>query len=279
MIFASWKLALLKMPEDPQKILNTAVEAAQKAGAYLLETAGNLIVDNIDEKRKNDFVTIADKTSETLIVEHIQSRFPQHSVFAEESGEFNRESAYQWIIDPLDGTTNFIRNIPFYSISIAVKYQNQMLAGVVSNPPLNEVFTAIKGQGAFLNNKPIKISQQKDFSRAFLATGFPHQFKYHTPQYMSAFSEIFFNIAEVRRLGSAALDLCYTACARFEGFWELGLNPWDVAAGSLIVQEAGGAVSDFYGRQFFMESGYIVAANKTVHSHLIKILSNYFKER
>jgi myo-inositol-1(or 4)-monophosphatase len=265
------------MSGDSQRILKTAVEAARKAGLYLLDNWGKVNVAVADEKKKNDFVTYVDKTSEKMIIEYILSEFPDHQILAEEGGKRQTGSDYQWIIDPLDGTNNFIRHLPIFAVSIAAKYQNEIVAGVVFNPVDNELFTAAKGQGAYLNDTPIHVSGMADFSRAFLATGFPHQYKRYLPQFIKSFSDIFFHSAGVRRMGAAALDLCYTACGRFEGFWEVGLNPWDVAAGSLIVQEAGGTISDFWGKPTYLDSGFVVAGNSAIHQQLINILSIYFE--
>jgi myo-inositol-1(or 4)-monophosphatase len=265
------------MSSDSQRILKTAVEAARKAGLYLLDNWGKVTVEAADEKKKNDFVTFVDKTSEKMIIEYILSQFPGHQILAEEGGKQQSGSDYQWIIDPLDGTTNFIRHIPVFAVSIGVKYRNEIIAGVVFNPVDNELFSAAKGQGAHLNDAPIHVSRMTDFSRAFLATGFPHQYKRFLPQFVKSFSDIFFHSAGMRRLGSAALDLCYTACGRFEGFWEIGLNPWDIAAGGLIVQEAGGEVSDFWGRPSYLDSGFVVAGNSAIQKQLTNILSTYFE--
>jgi myo-inositol-1(or 4)-monophosphatase len=245
------------MPEKVQQILKTAQEAARKAGRYLLDNRGRVDRETAGEKQKNDFVTEVDKTSEKMIIEHILSDFPDHQVLAEESGARQTSSAFQWIIDPLDGTTNFVHNIPVFTVSVA--------------------FTAVQDKGARLNGVPIRVSDTGDFSRAFLATGFPHHCKRRLPQFARAFSDIFFYSAGVRRLGSAALDLCYTACGRFDAFWETGLNAWDVAAGSLVVQEAGGLVSDFWGNSNYLDSGFIIAGNPVIHKRLVDILSIYFE--
>ena len=265
------------MSENPNQFLTVAISAAKEAGAYLLDRFGSLTADAIDEKQRNDFVTVVDKTSEELILKKIRQHFPDHQILAEESGDFSSQSRFRWFIDPLDGTMNFIRNIPFYAVSIAVQDGDRMAAGVVYNPSQNELFTAARGQGAFLNEDLIHVSQEPDFSRAFLATGFPHHSKNYIPQFTTAFSEVFARTAGVRRLGSAALDLCYTACGRFEGFWELGLNPWDIAAGSLLVEEAGGKVSDFQGKSSFLDSGFIIAASAKTHPYIQNILSTHFK--
>lgn len=271
------------MSGDLQQILSTAIEAARKSGKYLLDNWGKLDEAEVDEKRKNDFVTTVDRTSEEMIIEHILTRFPGHKILAEESGErrvegHDTKEDYQWIIDPLDGTTNYIRHHSEFCVSIAAKYQKDLIVGVVFNPFREELFSAVKDRGAALNGNPIKISETNDFSRAFLATGFPHQSKLYLPQYINSFSEIFYHCAGVRRLGSAALDLCYTACGRFEGYWELNLNAWDLAAGSLLVQEAGGLVTDFWGQSSYLDSGFIIAGNPAIHARIKKVLSFYFQE-
>jgi myo-inositol-1(or 4)-monophosphatase len=265
------------MSEEVQQVLKIAEEAARKAGQYLLDNRGKADRETAGEKKKNDFVTEVDKTSEKMIIDHILSQYPDHRILAEESGAQQSSSAFRWIIDPLDGTTNFIHNISVFTVSVAVKRFDEVIAGVVFQPVENEMFTAAKGKGAQLNGVSIQVSKNRDFSRAFLATGFPHHSKRHLPQFIRSFSDIFFYSAGVRRLGSAALDLCYTACGRFDAFWETGLNAWDVAAGSLIVQEAGGVVSDFWGNSNYLDSGFIVAGNPAIQKRLIDILSIYFE--
>lgn len=267
---------MVAMPCEAREILNTAMEAARKAGLYLLENRGKLAAEAIGEKQRNDFVTEVDRNSEKIIIEHVLSKFPGHGILAEEGGA-SGGGEFCWIIDPLDGTSNFVHNVPVFCISIALKRGDELLAGVVFDPLREEIFSAVKGAGAYLNGAPIRVSANGDFSRAFLATGFPHLSKRHLPQFLRSFSDIFYHCAGVRRLGSAALDLCYTACGRFDAFWELGLKPWDMAAGSLIVQEAGGMVSDFWGAQTYLESGFLIAGNPAIQKHLIDILSIYFE--
>lgn len=265
------------MSSDARDILNTALEAARKAGLYLLDNRGKLAAEAIGEKQRNDFVTEVDRTSEKIIIEHILSRFAGHGILAEEGGASGIGSEFRWIIDPLDGTSNFVHNVPVFCVSIALKRGDEMIAGVVFDPVRDETFSAVRGGGAHLNGVPIRVNANKDFSRAFLATGFPHLSKRHLPQFMRSFTDIFYHCAGVRRLGAAALDLCYTACGRFDAFWELALKPWDMAAGSLIVQEAGGMVSDFWGGQTHLESGFLVAGNPAIQKRLTEILSIYFE--
>ncbi len=265
------------MSSDPQQFLDVAIEAAQQAGSYLLENQSKLLREHIDEKNANDFVTYVDKGAEKIIIDHILARFPAHSILAEESGKSQQNSDFQWIIDPLDGTTNYIRNIPFYAVSIALQHHTELIAGVIFNPAEHELFCAAKGGGATLNNRSIHISETQDFSKAFLATGFPHHAKQYLPQFTRSFHEIFYAAAGVRRLGSAALDMCYTACGRFDGFWELGLHTWDIAAGSLIVREAGGIVTDFWGGEAFLDNGFLIAGNPMIHDRIKSILNIYFR--
>ncbi len=257
------------------KYLDIAIKAARSAGQYLLEHRGKISIDQVDEKARNDFVTFVDKNSEKLIVDHLLSHFPSHKILAEEGTKFEQSSNYQWIIDPLDGTKNFIHNVPFFSVSIALKYQDEIVLGVIYDPVHDDVFYAEKGKGAFLNQKVIKVSS-RPFSTALIVTGFPHRKKQYLPTYLLAFEEIFLNCSGMRRCGSAALDLCYTAAGIYDGFWELGLSTWDMAAGSLIVKEAGGKVSDFWGNQTQLRTGFIIAGNNNVHKNLVKILKEIF---
>jgi myo-inositol-1(or 4)-monophosphatase len=212
-----------------------------------------------------------------MIVEIIKAHFPEHGIIAEEGGASQTKHEYTWFIDPLDGTTNFIQNLPHFSVSIALQKGSKIIAGVVFNPVLNEMFSAAAGEGAFLNDQPIRVNNDANFDRAVLATGFPHRFKTYLPKYVLAFQEIMLNCSGVRRWGSAALDLAYTACGRYHCFWELGLSSWDVAAGALIVQEAGGVVTDFWGGQNYLESGYMIAGSERIHLKLKEILSFHFK--
>ena len=263
--------------DKTDRFLQIAKVAAEQAGDYLLENRGKICVDEVDEKGRSDFVTHVDRHSEQLIVRTIQKHFPHHAILAEEGGLHQKAGPYHWVIDPLDGTTNFIQNIPFFCISIAVLKDGHPLVGVVYDPVHQEMFTAIRGKGAFLNDAPITVSKIDQPERAVLGTGFPWRSKRYLPQYLQAFEAIFLRTAGMRRAGSAALDLCYTACGRFAGFWELGLSLWDIAAGSLLVQEAGGVVSDFWGKPNHLNTGYIIAGNKNMHQFLQEVLSYYFK--
>ncbi len=262
------------MQEEIGQILQVGGQAARLAGAYLLQHFGTIRPDEVDEKGRNDFVTFVDRECEQRIIHHIRQTFPQHAILAEEGGTYQKSGSYQWIIDPLDGTTNFIQNIPFFCISIGVRQNNQMVAAIIYDPVHDELFTAARGEGAFLNGKPIRVSNNTRPERAALATGYPWRTKRLLPQYLLTFEEIFLYTAATRRLGSAALDLCYVAAGRFDAFWEMGLSPWDIAAGSLLVQEAGGVVTDFWNGPHFLETGFIIAGNPTMH-HLIQQITDF----
>lgn len=242
-----------------------------------MENLGGLSAADVEEKSENSFVTFVDKQSERMIIDLITKHFPDHTIVAEEGGVQETKSEYRWYIDPLDGTTNFIQELPHFAVSIALQHNQKIIAAVVLNPNQDELFHAEIEKGAFLNDKRLHIEAETDFSRAILATGFPHRFKRHLPRYLPAFQEMMLKCAGVRRWGSAALDLCYTACNRYNGFWELGLSPWDIAAGSLIVQEAGGIVTDFWGGDDYLDNGYVIAGNKHIHSQLHQILEFHFK--
>ncbi len=259
------------MPDE----MDIAVAAAREAGDYLLSRRGKISPEMIDEKARNDFVTEVDEKSEKMIVDSIRSHFPSHKILAEEGTSHTSGNEYRWIIDPLDGTKNFIQDIPMFSISIALEKSGEIILGVVYDPVHDELFTAEKGKGAFRNNSAIQISQ-RDFRRAVIATGFPFKSKNYLPQYLLCFEDVFLGCSGMRRCGSAAIDLCYTAMGRFEGFWELGLSRWDMAAGSLLIKEAGGMVTDFQGGEGYLESGFIMAGNASVHGELLKIIKNHF---
>jgi myo-inositol-1(or 4)-monophosphatase len=254
---------------------DVAISVAREAGQYLLSHRGKISPEMIDEKAINDFVTEVDENSEKMIVESIRSHFPEHKILAEEGTTYQSENEYRWIIDPLDGTKNFIQNIPMFSISIALEKDGEIVLGVVYDPVHNELFSAEKGKGAFCNDSAIRISQ-RELERAVIATGFPFKYKNYLPQYLLCFEDIFLSCSGMRRCGSAAIDLCYTAMGRFEGFWELGLSEWDMAAGSLLITEAGGRVSDFRGGNRYLKSGFIVAGNSKIHRQLLEIIQQHF---
>jgi len=255
-----------------EEMLQTAIEAAIVAGEILLEHFRKIKKEQIIAKRQNDFVTFVDKEAEKKIIEMIWNRFPQHQILGEELGEGGGEGKFCWIVDPLDGTTNYIHGFPMFSVSIAVKKEGHTIVGVVYDPLRGDTFSAQKGKGAYLNGNKIKVSSTKNFADAFLATGFPFREKGLLKIYLECFEEIFRKGGGMRRVGSAALDLCYTACGCFDGFWELRLNPWDIAAGEIILKEAGGIVSDLHGKDKYSLSGNIIGANPYIHKELVETI-------
>lgn len=257
------------------QFLHVAKESAHIGGDILNRGFRKLLKHQIKLKGIGDYVTELDHTSEKAIVENIRKTFHAHQIVAEESGIGENLSPYCWYIDPLDGTTNYVHHVAFFSISIAVAYKNETLVGVVYDPYHKEMFWAVKGQGAFLNGMPIRVSDKCNLQECFLASGFPWRSKMYLDAYLNSFRDLFNRTAGVRRLGSAALDLSYTACGRFDGFWEMKLKPWDITAGVLILEEAGGKVSDFRGENHFMESGNVVAGNPLVFPSILEIVKKH----
>lgn len=256
---------------DYDSVRFTAVGAANKAAQVLLKYYGKARV--VKKKGEIDLLTQADEASENIIVDAIQNAFPDHGILAEEGGEQKADSEFTWIIDPLDGTTNFAHGLPIFSISIALSRAGETVFGLVLNPVTRELFTAAKGMGATLNNKRISVSSTPDLCDSLLVTGFPYGRKYMMEELMGRFSKVLPQCQGVRRLGSAALDLCYVACGRFEGFWEQNLAPWDTAAGDCIVKEAGGMVTDFSNNDFTPGGNQILASNGLIHDALLPILT------
>ncbi len=257
-------------------MLNIAVRAARNAGNIIVKAYEQLDSVEVELKGSNDFVTSVDREAERAIINTLRKSYPDHSIIAEESGELaGKDSDYQWIIDPLDGTTNFIKGIPHFSISIALRVKGKTEQAVVFDPIRNELFTATRGNGAQLNGYRLRTGKAKDLNGTLLATGFPFKQKHQLETYLAIFSDFFADVADMRRSGSAALDLCYVAAGRIDGFWELGLKPWDIAAGELIAKESGAITTDFVGDHNYMQSGNILAGNpKVVKAMLTKIRPN-----
>ncbi len=256
-------------------IKEVAVTAAREAGSILMDTVGTIEHEQVTHKQTFDFVTHADKASEEKIIEVVRSSFPSHRIYAEESVK-QEPGGYRWIIDPLDGTTNFIHGYPVFSVSIGVEYEGEMVLGVVFDPSRDDLYVGEKDKGATLNGHPIGVSDVSDPAQALLVTGFPFRSKCLLENYQKTFSDLFHQVSGIRRLGSAALDLCQVACGRADGFWEVGLAPWDVAAGALIIQEAGGLVRDFSGTNQAIWTGDVVAANSNLLSLLLQTVTRHF---
>jgi myo-inositol-1(or 4)-monophosphatase len=254
--------------------LEGAVDAARAAGAVIQEGArsrGNL---NIERKTANDFVSEIDKRAERVIIDTLSERFPGHGFKAEESGE-SGSSRYTWLIDPLDGTTNFLHGIPYYCVSIALRIDDAVVAGVVFDPTSGRQFTATRGNGAFLDGNPIRVSGRSGLTEAVVGTGLPFKDWHYLDDYLHSLREIMQRVAGVRRPGAAALDIAYVAAGWVDGHWEKGLNAWDVGAGSLLVEEAGGVVSTFTGSASFLNSGQIIVGSRGVHAALLDVLRRY----
>jgi myo-inositol-1(or 4)-monophosphatase len=251
--------------------LDLATKSALQAGDLLLRYFGK--IDSYELKSPKSILTEADTRAEELIIGKIKSFYPGHGFVAEESGEDINNSEYVWIIDPLDGTTNFAHAYPFFSISIALQIDGVLQLGVIYDPIKKELFHAEAGQGSYLNNKSISVSKVDNLEHSHLVTGFVYEHDWMVKKNLRYFESFIYKSQAVRRDGSAALDLCYVACGRYDGFWEMDLNPWDTAAGVLIVREAGGMVTDFSGSDFKLESVQLLASNKILHEDMKAVLN------
>ena len=251
-------------------MLNIAVKAARRAGSLITRASNDLDKLTVESKSQNDFVSEVDRVAEAAIIEVLREAYPQHSILAEESGLAETTSDYKWIIDPLDGTTNFLHGFPQYCVSIALAVKGVLTHGVIYDPTRNDLFTASKGGGAFLNDRRIRVSKTLNLKDALLGTGFPFKEFEKFEGYLAMFKDLTSKCAGIRRPGSAALDLAYVACGRYDGFWEMGLSPWDIAAGALMIKEAGGLVTDFSGEDKILETGNVVAATPKVFPALLQ---------
>lgn len=256
-------------------ILNIAVQAAYNAGNIIQQESKNIGRIKVDRKGHNDYVSEVDKKAEQIIINTILKAFPDHNILGEEEGNIDNGSDFTWIIDPLDGTTNYLHGHPQYSISIAVKHQDKITHAAIFDPNRNDIYTAELGKGARLNNWRIRVSTTANLADSLLATGFPTYDMSLLDKYMPIFKEMLLSTSGQRRAGSAALDLAYVAAGMVDGFWEFNLKPWDIAAGYLLVKEAGGLVCDFNGGQEMLDSGNIIAANPKLVSPILKIIQKY----
>jgi myo-inositol-1(or 4)-monophosphatase len=246
-------------------------ETAREAGTLLRERIGDL--HTVQYKGEINLVTEADRLSEALIVERIRRSFPDHDILTEESPEIVSGSGFRWIIDPLDGTTNYFHGYPVFGVSIALETEGKIRLGAVFNPMLDELFIAERGVGAFLNGRRLTVSRVAVLSHSLLATGFPYDLREERNNNINYFEAMILNSQAVRRVGSASLDLAYLAAGRFDGFWELKLMPWDMAAGWLLVEEAGGVVTDLHGDPFDLHSPHILASNGLIHAEISRIIA------
>lgn len=260
-----------------QPIVNIATRAARQAGEIIIRATEHMDKLIIHNKAENDYVTEVDQMAEQEIIRAIRKAYPEHSILAEESGVTENDSEFQWIIDPLDGTTNYLHQFPQYSISIAVKYRGRLEHAVVFDPLKDEMYSASRGHGAQMNGRRLRVSKAKGLDGALLGTGFPFKDLENLDAYMGMLKSMIGPTAGIRRAGSAALDLAYVAAGRLDGFWELNLKPWDMAAGLLLIQEAGGLVSDIKGGHEIFETGNVIAGNPKVFKAMVKTLHPHTK--
>jgi len=256
--------------------LNVAVKAARRASQIINRASLNIPHLEVSTKQLHDFVTSVDREAEAAIIKILAEATPDFGILAEESGEHNTgRSEFRWIIDPLDGTTNYIHGFPQYAVSIALAKGEQIEQGVVYDPSRNELFTAARGQGAYLNEKRIRVSSRSRMDDALIGTGFPFRNFTHMDAYLAIFRELAEKTSGLRRPGAASLDLAYVAAGRLDGFWEFGLAPWDMAAGSILISEAGGLVCDFSGESNYLSSGNIIAGTPRIFHPLLQIVQNH----
>jgi myo-inositol-1(or 4)-monophosphatase len=263
------------MAQALHPMLNTAIKAARAAGALINRASMDLDVLKVNAKAPNDFVTEVDQAAERIIIDTLLAAYPGHAILGEETGRTRgaKDSEYLWIIDPLDGTTNFIHGLPVYGVSIALAHRGQVQQAVVYDPTRNDLFFASKGRGAFLNDKRLRVSKRLRLAESLIGTGFPFRKGDDFQRYMQIFERVMQSCAGMRRPGAAALDLCYVAAGYYDGFFETGLGAWDVAAGSLIITEAGGLVGNFTGEADYLYRREVVAGNPKVFAQLVTILA------
>ena len=259
-------------------MLTNAVKAARRAGNIINRASQDVGTIKVHSKNYNDFVSEVDHAAERAIIQTLQEAYPDHGFIGEESGDDRTDAEHVWIIDPLDGTTNFLHGYEQYSVSIALMSRGHLEQAVVYDPSRNDLFTATRGRGAFLNDKRIRVSNRAKLQSAMIGTGFPFRDFKHLDTYLNMFKDMIKNTAGLRRPGSAALDLAYVAAGWFDGFWEIGLSKWDIAAGALLVQEAGGIVGDFEGNETWINTGNIVAGNPKVFSQMLQVLTPHLTD-
>jgi myo-inositol-1(or 4)-monophosphatase len=259
-------------------MLSIAVKAAREAGRIINKASNDVNALTVHTKDFNDFVTEVDRAAEQSIIDTLKYAYPNHGFLGEESGDTNKEAENIWIIDPLDGTTNFLHSFPQYCVSIALQQKGVLTQAVIYDPVRNDLFTATKGRGAFLNDKRIRVANRGKLQAALISTGFPFRDFTHLDTYMAMLKDMIKNTAGIRRPGSAALDLAYVAAGFTDGFFELNLSSWDIAAGGLLVQEAGGMVGDFEGNESWLTTGNIVAGNAKVFSQMLQVLAPHLTQ-
>ena len=258
-----------------QPMLNIAIRAARSAGDHIVRKMNKLPDLIIEQKGVNDFVSEVDRQAEEKIIETLLTSFPNHGILAEESGEIEGSEEFRWIIDPLDGTTNYLHGFPHFAVSIACQHKGRLEHGVIYDPIKQELFSASRGDGAMLNNKRIRVTHIKSTQGALLGTGFPFRHHNKLEEFLKIFSEFFTSASDIRRAGSAALDLAYVAAGRLDGFWESGLSAWDIAAGALIVREAGGITTDYEGNENYLELGQVISGNPKIIGDMLRKIQRH----
>jgi len=256
---------------------NIAVRAARLAGGIIMRYHNRIDTLTIEEKQVNDYVSEVDKAAENIIIDTIRRAYPSHAILAEESGSHSGDD-FEWIIDPLDGTTNYLHGFPQFSVSIALRHKGQLESAVVYDPLRDEMFTADRGNGAMMNDRRLRVTNQKSLKGALIGTGIPYCDQSYMDAYLAMLKEMAKDTAGIRRPGSAALDFAYVAAGRMDGFWELGLSIWDFAAGALILQEAGGIVTDIRGGDRYLESGNVIAGGMKVHKEMAQRIAPHVPE-
>jgi myo-inositol-1(or 4)-monophosphatase len=259
-------------------MLNTAIKAARRAGSIINRASQNLDILQIQNKTHNDYVSEVDHAAEAAIIETLLSTYPQHSVLGEESGTTDNNSEYLWIIDPLDGTTNFLHGFPQYAVSIALMHKGVLDQAVVYDVNSNDLYSASRGQGAFLNDRRIRVSKRTKLQDAIIGTGFPFRDFTHLDTYLPMLKSMILSTSGIRRPGSAALDLAHVAAGHYDGFWEIGLSKWDIAAGALLISEAGGLVGDFEGNESWLETGNIVGGSPKIFGQILQVLAPHLTD-
>ena len=259
-------------------MLNIAVKAARRAGAIINRASQDIGTLTVKSKNFNDFVSEVDIAAERAIIDTLKEVYPDHGFLGEESGSTTHQSDFIWIIDPLDGTTNFLHNFPQYCVSIALQHKGEITQAVIYEPNRNDLYTATKGRGAFLNDKRIRVSKCDKLKESLIGTGFPFRDFKHLDTYLAMFKSMLQKTTGIRRPGSAALDLAYVANGSLDAFWEIGLSPWDIAAGALLVQEAGGIISNLNGKEGWLQSGNVLAASPKIYDAMLETLAPHLTE-
>lgn len=258
-------------------MLTIAVKAARRAGNLIHRAAENLDHLTVTKKSHADYVSEVDRAAEQAIIETLLGAYPKHAILAEESGS-QGDSEFVWIIDPLDGTTNFLHGVPQYAVSIALQHKGVLSQAVIYDPTRNDLYTASRGRGATLNDRRLRVSKRKELADSLIGTGFPYTRFEHMDSYMAIFKDVMQKTAGLRRPGAASLDLAWTAAGRYDGFFETGLKPWDIAAGALLILEAGGMVGDLQGKDGYLMSGHICAGNPEIQPQLLKVIEPHLTE-